>query len=92
MLKVLVEYADFNEKMKVATIPFKDGEREGSQKLEIVDKVLYAEDGVTVQGVTDVVKFTYADGLDFKIAQEMNKAELEDYLEVLRRFIVQMDA
>lgn len=91
-MEVLVKYSDFSEKVKEVVIPFKDGERTGSQKLEVVDKVIYAEDGTTVQGVTDVVKMTYTDGLDFTIAQEMTKANLEDYLEILRKLIVQMEA
>ena len=85
-MEVLVKYGNFSELIKEATIPLTGG----SRKIEIVKKPT----SLNVDGEPDefvnVVKFTFADELDFALTQEMTKEELEDYLELLRRFILQL--
>lgn len=85
-MDVLVKYSDFSETIKEAVIPITGG----SQKIEIAQKVTSLDVNGQPDEFEDVVKFTFSDDLDFTLTQELSKADLEDYLEVLRRFINQL--
>lgn len=87
MLKVLIEHIDFPDVIKEATIPFE----EGSQKIRIADKpVSFLANGDPDETVK-VLQFEYADKNDFILTQDFTLDEVSDYLELLRRFINQMN-
>lgn len=85
-MDVLVRYSDFSDKIKEATIPITGG----SQKIEITQRAISLDVNGQPDEFVDVLKFTFSDDLNFTLTQELSKDELEDYLEVLRRFINQL--
>lgn len=85
-LDVSVKYSNFSDVIKEAIIPITGG----SQKMEIVKVPVSLDVNGEPDEFKDVVKFTFSDDLEFTLTQELDIDELEDYLEVLRRFIMQL--
>lgn len=86
MLKVTAKYSNFAEVIQEAIIPITGG----TQKIEMAQVATSLGIDGEPDEFADVVKFTFSDELDFSLTQEMTKEDLEDYLEVLRRFINQL--
>lgn len=86
IVDVSVKYSNFSDVIREVVIPITGG----SQTITIDKKPTSLDINGEPDEFIDVVKFTFSDELDFELTQEMTKEDLEDYLEILRRFIMQL--